>query len=181
MRACRHLREVSVAKWVLPGKGAHRSLPGKPSRFICLIVSWMCAPAFTCVHRARACVPLQTQPPPHPLLQLTGRWMLAVTPAWICSCQMRWGHGESTKTLINLNHCPAFCWALPVVSNIYLVAADTGKSACAHKKQVAKPIGPSCRLALGSPKYRILLQPAPPHTVSLSLTDHGDGHHPHHH
>lgn len=40
------------------------------------------------------------------LLQLTVRWMLAVTPVWLCSCQMRWGHRESTQTLINLNHCP---------------------------------------------------------------------------
>lgn len=47
------------------------------------------------------------------LLQLTSRWMLAVTPAWLCSCQMRRGHRESAQTLINLNHCPTFFWLRP--------------------------------------------------------------------
>lgn len=96
---------------------------------------------------------------------------------------MRWGHEESTKTLINLNHCPAFCWSLPVVSNIYLAAADAGKSAYAHTKQVAKPTGLCCRPALGSDKYRILLETVPLTVVQLSftLTGHGYGHHHHHH
>lgn len=116
----------------------------------------MCLNVCACIYVCALCmcVPVQTQPPP---LQLTGRWMLAVTPAWICSCQMWWGHRESTKTLINLKHCPAFCWSLPVVSNIYLVTADTGKSAYAHRKQVAKPTDLCCRPALGS----LLLQTVP--------------------
>ncbi len=63
---------------------------------VCL---WMCV--FVCV-----CVCPCTNAPS--LLQLTSRWMLAVTPAWLCSCQMRWGHRESAQTLINLNHCPTF-------------------------------------------------------------------------
>lgn len=137
----------------------------------------VCACLFVCT--VHVCPWTNTAPPP---LMLTGRWMLAVTPAWICSCQMRWGHEESTKTLINLNHCPALCWSLPVASNIYLVAADTGKSAYAHRKQVAKPTGLCCRPARGSDKYRVLLETLPHSVVQLSftLTDRGYGHHQHH-
>lgn len=113
---------------------------GKPFYFFLIVpvCACMCAPAFVCVCAECKSVPVQRPPTPPPL-QLTGRWMLAVTPAWICSCQMRWGHGESTKTLINLQHCPAFCWSLPVVSNIYLDTVDSGKSAHVHRKQVANP------------------------------------------
>lgn len=66
----------------------------------------------TCLHyvpaseRACVCVCPWTNAPS--LLQLTSRWMLAVTPAWLCSCQMRRGHRDSAQTLINLNHCPTF-------------------------------------------------------------------------
>lgn len=168
MRACRHLREVSITKWLLPGK-THIEACRETLLFFFYCVR-MCLNVCACIYVCGLCmcVPVQTQPPP---LQLTGRWMLAVTPAWICSCQMRWGHGESTKTLINLNHCPAFCWSLPVVSNIYLVAAaDTGKSAYAHRKQVAKPTGLCCRPARGSDKYRIFLETVPPTVVQLSFT-----------
>lgn len=141
----------------------------------------MCLNACACVYLCALCMCpcTNTAPPP---LKLTGRWMLAVKPAWICSCQMQWGHEESTKTLINLNHCPAFCWSLPVVSNIYLVAADTGKSAYAHRNQVAKPTGLCCRPARGSDKYSVLLETLPHSVVQLSftLTDRGYGHHQHH-
>lgn len=139
MRACRHLKEVSITKWLLPGK-TH----AKPCRETLLFIFFNCARMClyvcscicVCVQSARVSL---YNPPTPPPLQLTGRWMLAVTPAWICSCQMRWGHGESTKTLINLQHCPAFCWFLPVVSNIYLDTVDSGKSAHVHRKQVANP------------------------------------------
>lgn len=82
-----------------------------------------CAPMQPeCGPALRVCVCRHTPPPL--IFQLTGRWMLAVTPALVCSCQTRWGHGESTTALINLNHRPAFCRTLPVASNIYLVAPD---------------------------------------------------------
>lgn len=181
MRACRHLREVNITKWLLPGK-THIEACRETLLFF-LIVSvcaWMCAPAFMCVDCA--CVSLYKHSPPINSWLVDGCW-LSHLPEFV-PCQMRWGHGESTKTLINLNYCPAFCWSLPVVSNIYLVAAaDTGKSAYAHRKQVAKPTGLCCRPARGSDKYRIFLKTVPPTVVQLSFTliDHGHGHHHHHH
>lgn len=151
MRACRHLKEVSITKWLLPGK-KHAEACWETLLFffncarMCLNV---CSCIYVCMCVCAQCKSLPVQPPAPPPLQLTGRWMLAVTPAWICSCQMRWGHGESTKTLINLQHCPAFCWSLPVVSNIYLDTVDSGKSAHVHRKQVANPTP-----AQGRDKYR---------------------------
>lgn len=133
MRARRHLKEVSITKWLLPGK-THAEPCQETLLFFLIVPTHACL--CLCVCTVHACPYTNTPPPP---LQLTGRWMLAVTPAWICSCQMWRGHGESTKTLINLKHCPASCWSLPVVSNIYLVTVDTGKSAHVHRNQAAKP------------------------------------------
>lgn len=40
----------------------------------------------------------------------TGRWMLAVTPACLCSCQMRRGREESAQKLINLTFALFSCF-----------------------------------------------------------------------
>lgn len=156
-------------------KHTHWRLLGNPFIFFNCVRTCLCVPAFVCA--LCMCVPVQISAPP---LQLTGRWMSAVTPAWICSCQMRWGHGESTKTLINLNHCPAFCCSPPVASNIYLVSVDAGKSADVHRNQGWPKLRPGLYTCTRQWQIQEQFEDWPPHSPQLSpfsLPNHWCDHH----
>lgn len=145
MRACRHKRKVSITKSLLPGKTHIEGCRETLSFFLIVsLCAWMCVPAFMCVHCA--CVSLYKHSPPYYSWLVDGCWLSHLHEFVPARCGRVTGKAPKHSSILTI--VQRSVGSLPVVSNIHLVAADTGKSAYAHRNQVAKPTDLCCRPAL---------------------------------